>query len=71
LILVIAPWTTFWTGNLFLQSSPALQVTLASPFVRGAVSGIGAVTTLAGLAELGAAIVARHREEPAAPPQGS
>ena len=71
LILVIAPWTTFWTGNLFVQSSLSLQETLASPYVRGAVSGIGAVTTLAGLAELGAAIVARHREEAVPPQQGS
>jgi hypothetical protein len=66
LILVIAPWTNFWNMNVFLDGSASLQELLASPFVRGAVSGIGAITALAGLAELATAIVARHRDGPPA-----
>jgi len=60
---VIAPWTDFWNMNAFFGGYPAVQDTLGSPFVRGAVSGIGGITTLAGLAELATAIVARHRDE--------
>lgn len=63
LILVIAPWTNFWNGNLFVAAYPQLQDLLGSPFVRGAVSGVGAITALAGIAELATAIVARHRPE--------
>jgi hypothetical protein len=63
LILVIAPWTNFWSGNLFIASYPDLQGLLGSPFLRGAVSGVGAITTLAGLAELASAVVARHRPD--------
>ena len=39
---MIAPWTNFWNGNLFIEAYPEIQEILASPFVRGAVSGIGA-----------------------------
>jgi hypothetical protein len=39
---------------------------VASPYARGAVSGVGLVTLLAGLAELGAAFAAR-RETPNLP----
>ena len=63
LILVIAPWTNFWNVNLFIEVYPDIQDLLGSPFVRGAVSGVGAITTLAGITELATAIVARHRPE--------
>ena len=61
---MIAPWTNFWNVNLFIEAYPDIQELLGSPFVRGAVSGVGAITTLAGIAELATAIVARHRAEP-------
>lgn len=63
LILVIAPWTEFWNVNAFFGGHPSLQDALSSPFVRGGVSGIGAITTLAGLAELATAIAARNRDD--------
>jgi hypothetical protein len=66
LILLIAPWTDFWTGNLFVDATPAMRELLGSHFVRGGVSGIGAVTALAGIAELATAIISRH-SGPAAP----
>lgn len=66
-ILVVAPWSAFWERNFFAASAPALQPLIENPFVRGAVSGIGAVTALAGLAELGGLIGSRRRrEDPAA-----
>jgi ribosomal protein S18 acetylase RimI-like enzyme len=67
LILVIAPWTNFWNVNVFIERYPSVQEILASPFIRGAVSGVGGITTLAGVAELATAIVARHRHSPPAP----
>ena len=60
---MIAPWTNFWNVNLFIEAYPDIQDLLGSPFVRGAVSGVGAITTLAGITELATAIVARHRPE--------
>tara|TARA_B100001123_G_scaffold450946_1_gene625370 strand:- start:4875 stop:5183 length:309 start_codon:yes stop_codon:yes gene_type:complete len=41
LVLLIAPWTTFWERNYFIQLNPVLEVLLISHVVRGAVSGIG------------------------------
>jgi hypothetical protein len=64
---VVAPWSAFWEHNRFAEAHRAIAVLIGSPFVRGAVSGIGVITVIAGLAELASAIVSRRRE--AAPPQ--
>ena len=52
LILIAAPWSGFWERNFFARHLPLLHGLLSNLFVRGAVSGIGGVTALAGLAEL-------------------
>lgn len=62
-ILIVAPWSTFWDQNLFVEAVPALERMLASPFARGAVSGVGAITTIAGVAELAAVFRARRRRD--------
>ena len=67
-MLVIAPWSGFWEHNRFAESHRAIEFLIASPFVRGAVTGIGVITMIAGLAELASAILSRRRE-PAGPPQ--
>jgi hypothetical protein len=69
LILVVAPWSPFWDRNGFTQYLPLLEPFLESPFVRGAVSGIGAITAFAGLAELGGLFARRERAsgQPAPP----
>ena len=61
LILVVAPWSGFWDRNLFLYSIPSLHQLLSSPFARGAVSGVGAITVIAGLAELSGVLTRRNR----------
>jgi hypothetical protein len=61
LILVVAPWSGFWDRNLFLGAVPSLEDVFASPFTRGAVSGVGAITVLAGLAELSGVLAMRQR----------
>jgi hypothetical protein len=67
LILVVAPWSGLWDRNFFAESAPAFEQLLSSPFVRGGVSGIGLITAVAGLAEIGAAFASRRRApEPSA-----
>lgn len=68
-ILVVAPWSGFWERNFFAASAPGLQPWLESPFVRGAVSGIGGVTALAGLAELGGLLAFRRSRSQASADQ--
>ena len=67
LILVVAPWSGFWDRNLFLSSIPALEQMLANPFARGAVSGVGAITVIAGLAELSGLVSRRNRSSHESP----
>jgi hypothetical protein len=65
LILIVAPWSTFWDRNFFGSRLPLVGWLLSNLFVRGAVSGIGGVTTLAGLAELAGIFRAKRHKEPA------
>jgi len=65
LVLIVAPWSPFWDRNFFGARLPLLGWLLSNLFVRGAVSGIGGITTLAGLAELAGLFRATQRKEPA------
>ena len=68
LVLIVAPWSAFWDRNFFVLRLPQLAEFLGSPIARGAVSGVGLVTTLAGLAEFGSAFNKRpHAESTAGP----
>jgi hypothetical protein len=67
LILIVAPWSAFWDRNFFAEALPAMDAILSSPYARGAVSGVGLVTLLAGLVELGGAFASR-REPSNLPP---
>jgi hypothetical protein len=60
LLLVIVPWSTFWDRNAFLEAFPAVYRWTRSEYVRGAVSGLGALNLGAGLVELAAAWAARR-----------
>ena len=40
-VLTVAPWTTFWDRNYFVESFPLLETILTSYVVRGAVTGVG------------------------------
>jgi hypothetical protein len=46
------PWSAFWERNYFSQLSPALYSVLTNNYVRGAITGLGAVNVLAALADL-------------------
>jgi hypothetical protein len=41
-----------------------LRASVESPYVRGAVTGVGIITAVAGLAELGAVLSSRSRRQP-------
>jgi hypothetical protein len=60
LILVVAPWSAFWDRNFFAAAFPMVDAVLSSPYARGAVSGVGLITGLAGIAELGGAFASRR-----------
>jgi hypothetical protein len=54
-----------WEHNRFAEARPALEAFLDSPYARGGVTGVGVITALAGLAELGSLILsskARRRD---------
>ncbi len=45
-LLLVVPWSDFWQYNGMLQRYPGLIPIMLSPFVRGAVSGLGALDIL-------------------------
>ena len=64
----MAPWSTFWEHNRFAEARPSLEALLNSPYARGAVTGVGVITALAGLAELGSVILSKTRRRGPHPP---
>ena len=63
-VLIFIPWSAFWDRNYFAQLVPSLQATMTNNFVRGAVSGLGVINVVAGLAELVSVVFARSSEQP-------
>jgi hypothetical protein len=63
-ILIAAPWSALWDRNRFVEARPALREVAESPYVRGAVTGVGVITAFAGIAELGSVIASRPRRRP-------
>ena len=60
LLLLVIPWSAFWDRNYFAEAVPLLRDLLTNNFVRGAISGLGAINLFAALSEL-ADIFARPR----------
>lgn len=48
-----------WRRNAFLTMLPWLGPVMGNPFVRGAVTGIGIITLVAGLRDLASVFLAR------------
>jgi hypothetical protein len=61
LILLVVPWSAFWDRNYFAESLPLLRALTGNNFVRGAVSGIGILNLVAGLADLRALLLWERR----------
>jgi hypothetical protein len=51
-VLIIIPWSAFWDRNHFATLVPLLQGVITNNFVRGAVSGLGVINLVVGIAEL-------------------
>jgi hypothetical protein len=41
LVLVLVPWSAFWEANYFLVRYPGIDLLARSPYLRGAISGLG------------------------------
>ena len=67
-ILVVAPWSGVWEHNRFTEARPRLEAVMQSPYARGGVTGVGVITALAGLVELGSIFVARARRSEGSSP---
>ncbi len=48
--LIVVPWSNTWEDNFFIRSAP-FPAFWFSPFLRGAVSGLGLVNIFMGLGE--------------------
>lgn len=57
LVLMVAPWSTFWERNWLVEISPLVDGVMRRSTVRGAVSGVGVVNVCAGLLELAALLI--------------
>ena len=49
LALILVPWSDLWDTNYFLYHYPALGIFVKSPFLRGAISGLGFMNVLMSL----------------------
>ena len=67
IILIVGPWSTPWDRNYFAFYVPPLGDLMSSEYVRGAVTGVGVVTIVAGLRELTAAFLTRSTPDDAGP----
>ena len=62
LLLIVVPWSTYWERNYFAQVSPLVEAIVTNNFVRGAITGLGAVNVMAALTDLASLI--RRRQTP-------
>ena len=51
--LMLVPWSALWENNVLLAYSFTLRELLLNNFIRGAISGLGAIDVLLGFSELG------------------
>lgn len=51
MILVVMPWTPFWTDNSLVLAFPPLRWVVRGNFIRGLVSGIGLIDVWMGIWE--------------------
>jgi len=63
LLLVVLPWSAFWERNYFALAWPTIRPLVTNLFVRGAVTGLGAVNLCAGVADLVLVFNARGRRD--------
>jgi hypothetical protein len=52
LFLLVFPWSAFWEANSIVLEVPAVQGYWSSPYLRGAVSGLGLLNLFFALVDL-------------------
>ena len=52
LLLTFVPWSGFWDRNYFAEVIPLVGALVRASAFRGAVTGVGVITALAGVVEL-------------------
>ena len=66
-VLIFIPWSAFWDRNYFAYALPLVGDVITNDFVRGAISGIGLVNVVVGVAELTSLFMARDQDLHSAP----
>ena len=61
LVLVVVPWTTFWSRNYFIESVAVIRFILMTNVARGCISGVGLLNLGAAIIEVFALIRRRTR----------
>lgn len=51
-MLTVTPWSSLWEQNYFAELLPGVAAVANTSAVRGAVTGIGLLTAVAGMVEL-------------------
>ena len=59
LLLIVLPWSAFWSRNYFIVRWPVISPWLVNDFVRGGVTGLGVVNIVAGIADIVTLLVRR------------
>jgi hypothetical protein len=62
-LLLLVPWSNFWQYNGMLQRYPDLIPIMLSPYVRGAVSGLGVLDILIAASMIFARSEKREKEK--------
>jgi hypothetical protein len=68
LLLIVGPWTEWWSRNLFAQLLPWLQLVMGWVLTRLAVNLLGCVTAFAGLSEVWRLLMRRPYAGPSSTP---
>lgn len=68
LLLIVGPWTEWWSRNLFAQLLPWLQLIMTWSLTRLAVNVLGLVTAFAGLSEVWRLLIRRPYPRPSSTP---
>lgn len=63
LLLIVLPWSAFWERNYFVLMWPSIRPWLTNNFVRGGITGLGAVNLVAGVADLMLVFAMRDRHD--------
>ena len=56
---MVVPWSAYWERNYFADVWPTVHAIVTNNYVRGAISGLGAVNVMAALSELAALVTRR------------